>query len=260
MIFSIFKAERRKYAFAFYMTLVGLVLFFETMILIVFKAYNYYPMIIQTSPFDDVLAGNLFSQFSVAATAILVAVFNLKYSWIFILSGLYGLIEVLFLSLGIYSHNWYQTWMTVVTLNIYFCWAKRNYNKGLNDIKPLRYYLYIIMGLFPLDIVTILWGFILSGYQNYTRNFIPDSVRSPYVVAILYYLIVAIIMVIIYFLRFKWRRKSIVILAIYSANFLAYMVHILYFFNIWWFYIFTTVSVFSIYLSIVLLDYLFKNK
>lgn len=130
VIFSIIKARRRKFVFAFYMTLVGLVLFFKTIILIVFKAYNYYPMIIHTSPFDDVLAGNLFSQFSVAATALLVAAFNLEYYWIIILSGLYGLIEELFLALGIYSHNWYQTWMTVVLLNIYFGWAKKNYLKA----------------------------------------------------------------------------------------------------------------------------------
>jgi len=260
VIFSIIKAKRRKFAFAFYMTLVGLVLSFESMILIVFKAYNYYPMIIHTSPFDDVLAGNLFSQFSVAATAILVAVLNLEYYWILILSGLYGLIEELFLALGIYSHNWYQTWMTVLSLNIYFWWAKKNYFKGLEGIKPLRYYLYILLGLFPMDVVTILWGFILSGYQNYTRNFIPDSVRSPYVVALLYYVIVATIMLLIYFLRLKWRWKSTVILAMYGANFLAYKLQILYFLNIWWFFIFTTVSIFSIYLSIVLLDYLFKTS
>lgn len=259
VIVSIIKAKRRKFAFAFYMTLVGLVLFFETIILVVFKAYNYYPMIIRTSPFDDVLAGNLFSQFSVSATALLVAVFNLKYYWIFILSGLYGLIEELFLALGIYSHNWYQTWMTVVLLNIYFWWAKKNYFKGLKGIKPLRYYLYIFLGLFPLDVVTILWGFILSGYQNYTRNFIPDSIRSPYVMAVLYYMLVAVSMILIYFLGLKWRWKSTVILTIYCVNFLAYMLHILYFLNVWWFIIFSTVSIFSIYLSIVLLDYLFKT-
>jgi len=260
VIFSIVKAKRPKFVFAFYMVLVGQVLFFETMILIVFKAYNYYPMIVLTSPFDDVLAGNLFSQFSVASTALLVAVFNLEYYWIIILSGLYGLIEELFLALGIYSHNWYQTWMTVVSLNIYFWWAKKNYFKGLEGIKPLQYYLYIILGLFPMDVITILWGFILSGYQNYTRNFIPDSVRSPYVVAILYYLLVASILVLIYFLRLKWCWKSLVILAIYSVNFLAYKLHILYLFNIWWLIIFSTVSIFSIYLSIVLLDYLFKTS
>ncbi|MDP4126387.1 MAG: hypothetical protein Q8912_05530 [Bacillota bacterium] len=260
VIISIINAKRRKFAFAFYMTLVGQVLFFESLILIVFRAYNYYPMIIRTSPFDDVLAGNLFSQFSVASTALLVAVLNLEYYWIFILSGLYGLIEELFLSLGIYSHNWYQTWMTLVSLIIYFWWAKKNYIKGLEGIKPLRYYSYIILGLFPLDVVTLLWGFILSGYQTYTRGFMPDSVRSPYVVTVLYYLFVAIIMVLIYFLRLKWRWKSTVILLIYGVNFLGYKLHILYFFNTWWFIIFSTVSIFSIYFSIALLDYLFKTS
>ncbi|SDI26188.1 hypothetical protein [Desulfosporosinus hippei] len=261
VIYSISKAKRRKFAFAFYMTLVGLVLFFETMILIVFKSYNYYPMIIHTSPFDDVLAGNLFSQFSVAATALLVAVLNLKNYWILILSGIYGLIEELFLALGIYSHNWYRTWMTLVGLIIYFWWAKKNYIKGLvRGIKPLRLYFYIFMGLFPLDVITLLWGFILSGYQNYTRNLIPDSVRSPYLASFLYYTFVTIIIISIYFLRLKWRWKSGVILAIYGINFIAYKLHILYFYNMFWYVVFSTISIFSIYLSIVLLDYFYKDK
>lgn len=260
VIFSIIKAKRRKFVFAFYLTLVGLVLFFETLILIVFKAYNYYPMIILTSPFDDVLAGNLFSQFSVAATALLVAVFNLKYYWIFILSGIYGLIEELFLALGIYSHNWYRTWMTVVSLIIYFWWAKKNYLKSLAGIKPLRCYFYIFIGLFPLNVITLLWGFILSGYQNYTINFIPDPVGSPYVVSVLYYMLVAITMELIYFLKLNWIWKSTVILAIYGINYLAYTLHIFYFFNIGWFLIFSTVFILSMYLSVVFLDRLFRNK
>lgn len=138
--------------------------------------------------------------------------------------------------------------------------GKKELLKGLKGIKPLRYYLYIILGLFPLDVVTILWGFILSGYQNYTRNFIPDSVRSPYVMALLYYMLVAVIMVLIYFIGLKWRWKSTIILAIYGVNFLAYKLHILYFFNLWWFIVFSTVLIFSIYLSIILLDYLFKTS
>jgi len=260
VIVSIIKAKRRQFSFAFYMTLVGLVLFFETMILIVFSAYNYYPMIILTSPFDDVLAGNLFSQFLVAATALLVAVFKLKYYWILILSAMYGLIEELFLALEIYSHNWYRTWMTIVGLIIYFWWAKKNYLKSLESIKPLRYYGYIISGLFPLNVVTILWGFTLSRYQNYTTNLFPDPIRSPYVGAVFYYLFVAIIMVLIYFSKLKWRWKTMVIIAIYVINYLAYKLHILYFYNIQWFLIFSTVSIFSIYLSVVFLDRLFKTK
>jgi len=260
VIFIMIKVKRRKFVFAYYLSLVGSVLFFETMILIVFSAYNYYPMIISTSPYDDILAGNLFSQFSVAATALLVAVFNLEYYWIFILSGIYVLIETLFLNLGIYSHNWYRTWMTVVGLILFFWLAKKDYLKSLEGIiKPLKYYFYIFMGLFPLTVITILWGFILSGYQNYTRNFIPDPIRSPYVGALLYYMVVAITMMLIYFLKPKWRWKSLIILSIYGINYLAYKLHFLYFYNLGWFIIFSTVSICSIYLSVVFLDYLFKT-
>ena len=176
------------------------------------------------------------------------------------MSGIYCLIEELFIALGIYSHNWYSTWMTVVGLIIFFWLAKKEYLKSFEGIKPLKYYFYIFLGLFPLDVVTILWGFILSGYQNYTRNFIPDPVRSPYVVALLYYVFVAITMMLIYFLKLKWHWKSIVILSIYGVNYIAYKLHILYFFKTGWFIIFSTVSIFSIYLSVVFLDFLLKTS
>src|SRR6266511_5319082 len=81
LIFVMLKARNRRLTIAFYLTVVGIVLHFETIIFIFMKAYNYYPMILKNPPMpsDDMLLGNLFSQSSVSATALLVAVFNLRF-------------------------------------------------------------------------------------------------------------------------------------------------------------------------------------
>jgi hypothetical protein len=136
------RVENRKLTLAFYLTLIGIVLHFETTIFIFFKAYSYYPMILKNPPMpiDDMLMGNLFSQTSVAATALLTATLNLKNYWYVIFALMYGVTEELFLALGIYSHNWYQTWMTVVCLIIYFWIAKKMYQIISRDIKPWFYY------------------------------------------------------------------------------------------------------------------------
>ncbi|WP_407305982.1 hypothetical protein [Desulfosporosinus sp. SB140] len=216
-------------------------------------------MIIQTSSFDDALAGNLFSQFSLAATALLVAGLNLKNYWVFIFAGVYGFIEELFLSLGIYEHYWYRTWMTVVMMLIFFWSAKKYYFKLLKGSKPVYHYLNIFLGLFSLDVVTILWGFMLSGNQNYTRNFFPDSIRGPYIMAALYYCFLSITLMLIYFFKLKWKWKALVIIAIYAVNYVAYLQKIIYL-KEGWFFIFSTVTIFFMYLSIVFLDRMYKNK
>ena len=252
------KNKKRKFILAYYLTFTGITLFFETLLFIVFRAYYYYPMIIQSSSFDDALAGNLFSQFSLGATALLVAVFNLENCWILMFAGIYGIIEKLFLALGIYKHYWYQTWMTLFAMTIFFWWAKKYYQKTLKGIKPFWHYFNIFFALFALDVVTLLWGFILSGYQNYSTQFIPDPTGSPYVLAVLYYILLASTLMLIYFYKLSWLWKTIIILALYGVDYLAYCTGIIYI-KEGWFLIFSTATIFGMYYSIILLDRLYKK-
>lgn len=253
------RQEKRKFVLAYYLTLTGTTLFFETILFIVFRAYYYYPMIIQTSSFDDALAGNLFSQFSLGATALLVAVFNLGNYWIILFAGIYGIIEELFLALGIYKHYWYQTWMTVFLMTIFFWWAKKYYLKNLKGVKPLWHYLNIFLALFSLDVITVLWGFILSGKQNYSTKFIPDPAGSPYVLSVLYYVLLACTLLLADYFKLSWRWRVIVILALYGVNYIACQLGIFYI-KEGWFLIFSTVSIFSMYFSIIFLNHLYQKK
>jgi hypothetical protein len=95
---------------------------------------------------------------------------DLKYYWYFIFGGVYGLIEELFITLGIYSHNWYRTWMTVIGFPILIWVAKKMYLKILKGIKPVTYYGYIYMGLFALYVVTLLWGLDVAGLMRFTTT------------------------------------------------------------------------------------------
>lgn len=79
LVLIFIKAKNRKLVLAQYFTISGMTFCFEMAIYLYFKAYAYFPMLIPQSPPDDSIAGNLFSQFSVAATALLIAVYNLKY-------------------------------------------------------------------------------------------------------------------------------------------------------------------------------------
>ncbi len=218
LIFVMVKAKRRRLTFAIYLTTVGITLYFETIILIFFESYAYYPMIIQkhSDPFNDVLAGNLFSQFSVSATALLVSILNLKYYWYFIFGFIYGIIEELFIALGIYSHNWYRTWMTVLAFPILIWVVKKMYSKILQGIKPIIYYGYIYLGLFTLFVITLLWGLDVAGVMQFTKTLFNNPKVSRYGLYLVYYSLSSIFMMLIYFLKAKFRYKSLILFILYA--------------------------------------------
>jgi hypothetical protein len=255
------KARNRRLTIAFYLTVVGIVLHFETTIFIFMKAYNYYPMILKNPPMpiDDMLLGNLFSQTSVSATALLVAVLNLKYYWYFIFAVIYGIIQELFVALGIYNHNWYRTWMTVVSLPIYFWIAKKMYEKITSGIKPLFYYGYIYLGLFILSSATLTHIlFMITRHEDFNTTLLPDPVNSRFIILWIHFHLLAIPIMLMYFLRFKLIWKALVILVLYILYYIGYKLNL-----IWikegWFLTVSTVTIFGMYLSVFILDRLYDQ-
>ncbi len=204
-------------------------------------------------PFNDSLAGNLFSQFSVSATVLLVVILDLKYYWYFIFGGIYGLIEELFLALGIYSHNWYRTWMTVIGFPILIWVAKKMYLKILKGIKPITYYGYIYMGLFALYVVTLLWGLDVAGLMRFSTTLLKDAKCSRYSLYLVYYTLSSAIMLLAYFLKTKFRYKALIIIALYALYFAGYKLNLIYF-KEGWFLSVSSITILWLYLSVLMLD------
>lgn len=245
--------KKRKPIIAFYLTISGLAFSFETIIFMFFKSYNYFPMIITTSSFDDGLAGNLFSQFSVTATALLIAVLNLKYYWFFIFAGIYAAIEEVFQALGIFKHNWYQTWMTVIAFILFFVIVKLMYKKYFKHPGYVLRYIYIFLGLFPLHFAVIVWYFRLSGNQLFSQNILPDKDSSYILLAIIDYILLSNTIMAMYLLKLKWKWKLIIIMVYYMIYYVVYKTGLIYI-NEGWFFIFTTAAIFSTYFFVFLLD------
>jgi len=188
---------------------------------------------------------------------LLVTVLDLKYYWFFIFAGIYGIIEQLFLSLGIYSQNWYRTWMTVVLLSAAFWIVKKMYAKIIRGIKPIFYYGYIYLALFPLNIVILQWGvFILCRLQDFNTILFPDPLSSRHFLALVNFWLLSIPIMLLYFLRLKWSWKALVIITIYAIYYLGYKLN-LFIIKDGWFLPVSTLSIFWMYLSIVLLDRLY---
>lgn len=259
LIFILVKAQRKRLTLAFYFTVLGIALSFETIILIYFKAYYYYPMLVKASvePFHDALAGNLFSQFSVAATLLLVAFLDLKYYWHFILAAVYAGIEELFLYLGIYRQNWYRSWMTAAILSVSFWIAKKMYVKILQGVTPGIYYLYIFFGLFSLDVITLHWALLLSGYISGNPTILHDPVSGRIITPLLLsFLPTAIVILQIYFSNSKWSRKVLTVSFLYVFFYACRKLNLLWIKEGWFFAIVTLLIVWM-YLSVFTMDKLY---
>ena len=256
LIFIFVKVRNRRRVFALYISLAGLVFGYE-IIIGGLHAYQYYPKIIPHSMYDDAVVGNYFSQFSVAATAMLVAVYELNYYWYIILAGVYGCIEELFLKLGIYEHYWYRTWMTVATLPLLFWIGKKVYASGTEHIRPILLYIYIFLGLITLQAHTM-WIFRLLSIFSFgpNLNVPPEKTGPDALISEVYYLIVFSAMMTIYFSKIKWTWKVFTILGLYIAHYIAFKLQLMYY-KEGWFLAYTTIAIISLYFYIFILDKLY---
>ncbi|HYG58379.1 MAG TPA: hypothetical protein VD902_10000 [Symbiobacteriaceae bacterium] len=259
LIYVMRKFKNRRLATAFYLTLLGVTLNFETSILIFLKAYSYQPKILVSHPvpFDDVLAGNVFSQTSVAASVLLVTVLHFHRYWYLILAFGYGLVEEAFLALGVYSHNWYRTWMTVLGVPL-FCWlAGKMYAACLRGLRPTIRYVYTFLALFPLYVVIIVWGLMLLRLQEFNAQALSDPIWSRHLLALIHFWLLSASTMLMYFLRLSWRWKALIFAAEYAFYYWTYRAGM-----IWikdgLFLPVATLSIFSLYFSVVLMDWLYE--
>jgi len=245
------KVKNRKFTFAFYCMIAGITIPCEMVLNVALKGYIYYPMIF-SSPFDNYVAGNLFSQLSISATATFIAVFNLKNYWYFIFAGIYGIIEELFLALGIYKHNWYQTWMTIVALIIIFPVVKKMCKNNLVYIGRTKRYIYILLGHIALLLHTA-WAFKLLHVFTFNEHYFLDIAVSLTVLPILYIFLLSNIILSIYFSKIKLIWKCIITSTLYFANYILLIFNLIYI-KEKWFFIFTTAIIFCGYLYAYILD------
>ena len=113
------KAANKK-IFIFYLCMAGFVYYFEFLVLVVLKCYEYILGVFKDPYLDNILGANVSDGFIVPITTVFIAVFDLGIVWIaFIVLCFLG-IEELFLYLQVYKHYWWKTIYTGLGLFIQF--------------------------------------------------------------------------------------------------------------------------------------------
>lgn len=260
LAYVLVKSARRQLNCAFYLTLAGLVFLVEVALLIIGGAYTYYPMILHNhpDPFNDNIAGNAFSQYSLAATALLVAVFNLKYYWVLAFAALYGVIEELFLALGIYRHNWYQTWMTLLLVPALCGLAKYMYARAGRGLSPSFYYGYILLALFPLASIPTIWGLKLALLIDYQTTLCANPEISRATIGYPLFFSVAATMMLVYYLQVKYYWKGLMVLLLYAVIYAADQLNLV-LVREGWFLPVATIITGWMYVAVFILDRLYRG-
>ena len=179
------KIQKRKFTIAFTLATLGIVYLLESILVISFRSYTYYPEIVDDL-FQDAVLGNVFSQVSISSTSAFAIVFGLSYKWYFIFAVVYFLIEELFIKLGIYQHFWYKSIYTGIGFIPLFWFIKMWHNKLISSPKYFIHYITIFLGTFAAASNTIIMPMKLLGIQVFKVNFYGEISKNHTTTAVIY--------------------------------------------------------------------------
>ena len=117
---AFYKSKNKKEIIIFLGSIMGFSYLLEFFVLNLFKGYKYMPNVLRNKSLDNFLGAFLSQSIFVPFTAVYL---TLTKSGITkkMLGGIYfSLIELLFLRLGVYKHNWWRTVYTLILIPIYF--------------------------------------------------------------------------------------------------------------------------------------------
>ncbi len=137
--------ERGRLLLPWFLFLISLAYLFEMVILLMYESYWYKPGILD-DPYFDHLLGALSSQgLAVPAAALVFVAYRLRFIWAVLISAGFVGIEVLFLQLGIYGHDWWRLEYTFGGVVLYF-WIGRMWYDWMIDHATIRIRTFTLYG------------------------------------------------------------------------------------------------------------------
>lgn len=223
---SVIKASDRKKALAFFFAVLGMTYFIEVFLMLVTDAYAYYPKIASDS-FHESLIGNFFSQYSVSASAVLIAVFGLKIRWQIAFSIAYFLIDVLFVRLGIYAHNWYRSWYTLAGFFIYNRIVIKWHKKVFAKPSKFTYFSTLFLSTFAIGGNAIGTTLNFLEIRRFSMGLFSQATKDNTATGIIYGILIALIIIPLYRLKSHTVLKCLAFLAMFVFDYVLYKVGVI---------------------------------
>jgi hypothetical protein len=120
MIYAFYKNKDRKRLLITLLSGMGLCFIFEYFILSLFKAYRYKPKLFKNRDLDNFFGAILSQAVFIPFTATFLTAFKIGWKGKVLFAVFFGLIEKLFLFMGIHSNRWWKTRFTVTFIPLFF--------------------------------------------------------------------------------------------------------------------------------------------
>lgn len=255
-LYTLRKAKERKKTTAFFFGVLGMAYIIEVFFLIIFDAYAYYPKIAIDS-FHESLVGNFFSQYSVSASAVLIATLDLNIWWRIGFSFAYFFIDVLFVQLNIYSHNWYNSWYTLAGFFIYSWVVKKWHEKIFAHPAKVIYFATLFLALFSLagNFLGTTMNFL--EIRRYASGLYEQVTKDNTATAILYLLPFNAVIILLSRIKSRPALKSLAFLVLFAVDYILYskgVIHV----KAGWYVPGALITLFGSYFLAVLLDRLLR--
>lgn len=222
---SLLKTGKRRFAFAFFLSVLGLTYIMEHILVVYLIAYQYHPGVYGNQALEDTL-GNVISQTSIASTALLIIVFDLSFVWNVIFAAAYFLIETLFAHLGIYEYYWYRSWITPVVLVPLF-WIFKKWYRLASDTRsclPHHADLFLSVGTALYHLMSI--PLLLFGIQWMRIGLLPDATDDHRAVTLIYGILLVIFTMLLHKWKANWFWKSLCFGALFACHYALYLLGI----------------------------------
>jgi hypothetical protein len=223
---SLKKSSQRKKTLAFFFAVLGMTYFIEVFLMLVNDAYAYYPKIASDS-FHESLIGNFFSQYSVSASAVLLATLGLGIWWQAGLSIAYFLIDVLFVRLGIYAHNWYHSGYTLAGFFIYSWIVKKWYKKVFAHPSKFIYLTTLFLSIFAIGGNAIGTTLNFLEIRRFSMGLFDQATRDHTAASIIYSFPITVILILLYRMKSHSVLKSLIFLAVFAFDYVLYRVGVI---------------------------------
>lgn len=192
---------RSYYTIILLLSLSGMIYLFEYVILVLFDAYHYKPMVL-SNPFVDstigALISNLFIVPTIATTFVLLRLHKL---WSIVFALFFTGIEWLFLRLGVFEHNWWRLPYTTVSILILLGIAWLLNKKAVQGNTVIRYIILFMFSFWLIDNLT--FNLLLAGVRHYVLGVFEDPARDDSVLHVPYSLLKALLIT----SAIYWTRK-----------------------------------------------------
>ncbi|MGE5675419.1 MAG: hypothetical protein ACM3XM_16335 [Mycobacterium leprae] len=218
-VYALWKVRDKK-IIATYSFLGGITFIAEYVVFTLLHSYEYMPHILDRNYFDDVMGAFFSDAFVIPMTGSVVAAFQLRFRSICLVAVIIGLIEELFLTLGLYRHIWWRTLFTVVGAVLWFVVAKRLYPLLHRRMPGLLHALLIYLASTFVHASIVFFVVALFGAYRYQVGWFQDQTRGHVAFATTYILGWGLIFTPLVVFRLRWGWRILVLLLTLPADWL----------------------------------------